>query len=429
VGGGPAGSSAAALLAQEGLHTVLLERASCPRNVVGESLIPHFWKFADRTGVAPKIEQEGFLAKAGGITVWRGRIHQFSFGSFGYARPAMHVERDRFDFLLLQHAVSCGTEAFDEVTATRVDLAEEDAPVVHFNDRRGGASQGGSIRCRYVVDASGHNVLLARQLGTRQLLMSESTKFMALWGYFDNARYVAADGRSYTAEHLRQTRPVTFVLSYEDGWVWHIPLRRNTSVGLVINTDRIRGLDREQQEQYFLATCARVPYLAPLLEPATYVPGSLSFMHDYSYYSTTVAGPGFFCIGDAAGFVDPIFSHGVQAAFYNASVCALAIQESLRHPRRTEAFRKLFETRVRQYYGFSRSLALGHLDSAGIDSDLVKSLMRSMSPTELEMMLVASSISDRSENFRRMAREAGVLGEFGEGFVSDRHQFLDELYV
>ena len=79
IGGGPAGSSAATHLAQAGIDAVLLERALFPRNQVGESLIPHFWKFTDMTGVSEKIEQECFLAKAGSITVWNDKIHRILF--------------------------------------------------------------------------------------------------------------------------------------------------------------------------------------------------------------------------------------------------------------------------------------------------------------------------------------------------------------
>ena len=82
---------------------------------------------------------------------------------------------------------------------------------------------------------------------------------------------------------------------------------------------------------------------------------------------------------------------------------------------------------ARQYYGFSRSLALGDLGGDGVDPVLVKALMKRMPPVELELMLVASCISDRSTNFRNMAKEAGVLGDFGDGFVSDRHRYLPAL--
>src|SRR5262245_183904 len=113
IGGGPAGSAAAALLAKAGVDVVLLEKVRHPRNTVGESLIPHFWKFADKVGVSPQIEQNGFLKKAGGITVWKGKIHQFSFEKFGYKRPALHVERDLFDELVLRHAETSGASVFE----------------------------------------------------------------------------------------------------------------------------------------------------------------------------------------------------------------------------------------------------------------------------------------------------------------------------
>ncbi|MBK8901264.1 MAG: tryptophan 7-halogenase [Anaerolineaceae bacterium] len=108
IGGGPAGSHVSTLLAQRGFDVVLLEKARHPCPMVGESLIPHFWKFMDMSGVTSKVKEAGFLSKAGGIMVWNGRIHQFSFRTFGYDRPALHVERDEFDHILLKHSASCG---------------------------------------------------------------------------------------------------------------------------------------------------------------------------------------------------------------------------------------------------------------------------------------------------------------------------------
>jgi len=115
IGGGPAGSSAATHLAQAGIDAVLLERALFPRNQVGESLIPHIWKFTDMTGVSEKIEQEGFLARPAALRVWNDKIHRILFSDFGYTRPGLHVERDIFDDILLKHAESCGAQVFNEV--------------------------------------------------------------------------------------------------------------------------------------------------------------------------------------------------------------------------------------------------------------------------------------------------------------------------
>ncbi|BBL71841.1 NAD(P)/FAD-dependent oxidoreductase [Methylogaea oryzae] len=406
IGGGPAGASVAALLAKQGVEVVLLEKARHPRPQVGESLIPHVWKYAEQTGAAPLIEQEGFVSKAGGITVWNGRIHRIAFAEFGFSRPALHVERDVFDELLLKHAESAGAQVFQQVAAQQAELGL-DRPRVSYLDRRGGDAREGSLTCRVVIDASGSSALLAGQFKSKRLIDSRM-RFLSLWGYFDNSRFVGADGRSYPAADIGKVRPVTFVTSFEDGWIWHIALRKLTSVGLVINTDRARAMDKAERERFFLDTLKRAPYLERLLESAEYVEDSFCERPDYSYYSTRLCGENFYCIGDAASFVDPIYSHGVLNAFYNAAMTALAVGESLKDPSRRARHAQLCESRMRQFYGFSRSLALGEFGGDGVDAELVRRFMRQVPKVELELMLAASTMSERSENFHRLARDAGL---------------------
>lgn len=406
VGGGPAGSSAAALLTKQGFDVVLLEKALYPRPQVGESLIPHVWKYAELTGAAPLMEQEGFVAKAGGITVWNGKISRIAFSEFGFTRPAMHVERDIFDDLLLKHAESLGAKVFQQVTVREADLSR-DEPEVKYLDRRGGDAVEGAIRCRYLIDASGSAGLLAGQFKSKRLVDSRM-RFLSLWGFFKNSRYVGADGRSYAAEEVGKIKPVTFVTSFEDGWIWHIAMRRYTSVGLVINTERARTMDKSERERYFLDTLKAAPYLDRLLEKAEYLPDSFSQRPDYSYYSTKLCGENFYCIGDAASFVDPIYSHGVLNAFYNASITALAIAESLKAPSYRARHAQLCENRIRQFYGFSRSLALGEFGSDGVDAELVRRFMRQVPHVELELMLAASFMSERSQNFHKLVHDADL---------------------
>ena len=406
IGGGPAGSSVAALLAKRGVDVVLLEKARHPRPQVGESLIPHVWKYADQTGASPLIEKEGFLAKAGGIAVWNGKIHRIAFSEFGFTRPALHVERDIFDELLLNHAESVGARVFQQVTVRAADLGL-DYPQVRYVDRRGDDACEGRLNCRFVVDASGPSALLAGQFKSKRLVDSRM-RFLSLWGYFKNSRFVGADGRGHPAADIGKVRPVTFVTSFADGWIWHIVLRKLTSVGLVINTDTARAMDKAGREQFFLDTLRRAPYMDRLLDTAEYVEGSFCERPDYSYYSTKLCGENFYCIGDAASFVDPIYSHGVLNAFYNASMTALAVCESLKDPARRARHAQLCENRLRQFYGFSRSLALGEFGGDGVDAELVRRFMRQVPPVELELMLAASSISDRSENFHQLVREAGL---------------------
>ncbi|MGR8930303.1 MAG: NAD(P)/FAD-dependent oxidoreductase [Gammaproteobacteria bacterium] len=406
VGGGPAGSSVAALLAKQGVDVVLLERAQHPRPQVGESLIPHVWKYADLTGVSPLLEQEGFVAKAGGITVWNGKIHRIAFSEFGFIRPAMHVERDVFDHILLKHAESQGAQVFQQVSVRGADLDVDD-PKVSYQDRRGGDAVAGNLRCRFVIDASGASGVLAGQFRSKRLVASKM-RFLSLWGHFNNSRYVAADGRSYPAEDVSTIRPITFVTSFEDGWIWHIAMRKVASVGLVINTDRAKGMDKSERERFYLDTLKKAPYMDKLLENAEYLPASFSQRPDYSYYSTRLCGENFYCIGDAASFVDPIYSHGVLNAFYNASMVAMAVAESLKNHAYRNRYAQICENRIRQFYSFSRSLALGEFGGDGVDAELVHRFMRQVPPVELELMLAASFMSERSENFQRMVNEAGL---------------------
>ncbi len=426
IGGGPAGSSAATHLAQAGIEVVLLERAEFPRNQVGESLIPHIWKFTDMTGVTEKIEAEGFLAKAGGITVWNERIQQIIFTDFGYTRPGLHVERDIFDDILLKHAQSCGAQVFTEVAVKNVDFSDAEWPLVSYTDKRQLGNENSSIRCRYLVDASGHSSLLANQFKTRHTISSEMN-FLSLWGYYKNSMFVSVDRQPYTSDKLDQVKPVTFVMSFEQGWVWHIVLRDKTSVGMVIPTQRTRGMDKRQREQFFRQSCEGLPHLSHLLKPAKFIEGSLQFRPDYSYYSDRICGENFYCIGDSAAFVDPIFSHGVQNALYNAAAATLSIEESLKNPKNRLRYSQLCESRMQQFYGFSRALSLGDFGTNGVNPGLVKNLMKSLPPLELELMLVASEMTNRSDNFRKLARDAGVLGQFEDSFRAGKSQKISTL--
>ncbi|WP_031434582.1 NAD(P)/FAD-dependent oxidoreductase [Methylomarinum vadi] len=426
IGGGPAGSSAATHLAQAGIDTVLLERAEFPRNQVGESLIPHIWKFTDLTGVSDKIEREGFLAKAGGITVWNDKIHQILFSDFGYTRPGLHVERDIFDDILLRHAGDCGARIFTEVAVKKADFGDSDRPEIIYTDKRGRGNSDGAIRCRYLIDASGHSSFLASQFKVRQTI-STQMNFLSLWGYFKNSRFVGVDRRSHPQEALARVKPVTFVMSFEDGWLWHIMLRDKTSVGLIVPTERTKGMDRRQREVFFKQTCARLPHLSALLEPAEFIEGSLQFRPDYSYYSQRICGENFYCIGDAAAFVDPIFSHGVQNALYNAAAATLAIKESLKNGKNRLRYSRLCESRMQQFYGFSRALSLGDFGCNGVDAGLVKNLIKSLPPLELELLLVAAEMTNRSDNVHRLAREAGVLEKFEEKFSGRNAERIESL--
>src|SRR5687767_13700480 len=123
IGGGPGGTIPAATLAKKGYDVVLFEKQRTPRYAVGESIIPHIWKYTDGIGASEKLRAANFIRKAGGTVVWNGAIRQMSFVSFGYASPAMHVEREDFDKVLLDHAGDVGTRVFEETAVLGADFS------------------------------------------------------------------------------------------------------------------------------------------------------------------------------------------------------------------------------------------------------------------------------------------------------------------
>jgi len=421
IGGGPAGSTVGTLLSQKGYEVVLFDKAKHPRYTVGESLIPHFWKYCEYTKVADKIDAEGFIRKAGGTVVWGGVIRQMAFKDFGYTRPALHVERDRFDYILLEHAREQGVQIFEEVSVLKANLNSGERVSVMY--RPSGENMSDEIACRFVVDASGQSAVLARQLGIR--VIDEGFRFMSIWGYFTGSKYVAADGKAYAFEHLRTIPPTTFVSNIDGwGWLWHIPQRESTSVGLVLPQEQMKAVKAtdEALEAYFLRRCYETPYLNRLLENAQYCEGSLHVIRDYSYRPTQLAGPGYFLIGDAAAFIDPIFSIGIVLAMYSAYTATWAIDRSFQRPSRVADNQAMFARQFQTRLEASRALALPRYGYGGQDGEMVKASIQFETALEQELMYVVSTLTTRSENFVEMVQNA-----HGQRVTSNKFRMLEEI--
>jgi flavin-dependent dehydrogenase len=418
IGGGPGGSTAATLLAQMGYDVVVIDKEKHPRFTVGESIIPHFWKYAQYTGAAQKLLDEDFIVKAGGTVVWDGVIRQMRFRDFGYDMPALHVERDRFDLILLDHARSCGARVFEETSVTTVDFAYPEMSTVNYrvNNR-----EPGSIKAKFIVDASGQSALVARQLGLRKI--DEGFRFMSLWGYFEDSLYVAADGNAYPFSELRRTPPTTFVTNVHDwNWVWHIPLRESTSVGITIAHHDMQGIrGTEQLERHFLQLCEQIPNLNRLLEDARFIEGSFHVIRDYSYLPTALCGPGFFLVGDAAAFVDPIFSIGVVLAMYSGYLASWAIDRSLRHPESASRNEAIYQGQLGTRMEASRALALPLYGADGKSQQMTEYMFKFETSLEQELMYVVSTLTTRSPNFVRMARGTDQL------ITSDKYRTIERI--
>ncbi|MEU3843837.1 tryptophan 7-halogenase [Streptomyces sp. NPDC028635] len=326
VGGGPAGATAAALLARQGHQVRVLERERFPRYHIGESLLPSLLPVLDVLGARERVEAHGFIRKTGAFYGWGGQEWSLGFDEPG--RPAAYsfqVIRSQFDHLLLEHARAQGADVREEVRAGQVMFENGGAagPPRRAVEAAwaGRNDSAGRIRFRHLVDASGRAGLLAtRHLHSRRV--HDAFRNVATWSYWrDAAPFAAAPSGAIGVFSLP-----------DDGWLWAIPLHDGTlSVGLV--TDK-RSFTRARQQAggslqgLYDEAIARCPMLAGLLTHARQV-APLKTESDYSYVSETFSGPGWFLAGDAACFLDPLLSTGVHLAMYSGLLAAAAINSML----------------------------------------------------------------------------------------------------
>ena len=399
IGGGPAGSTAANILAQKGYDVVLLDKVRHPRVTVGESVLPHVWGYLDLLGATTDIERANFIQKSGGTAVWRGVIRQMAIGDFGFKRPSLHVERDEFDDVLLRTAARRGVRVFEEVSVRAVELDAGERGVT-YADSRSGDDKRGRIRCRYLVDASGQAAVIANQLGIREF--DKDLRFTSVWGYYDNSAFVAQGGIICPWEMRRKIKPTTLQLGMGDwGWCWHITQKEHTSVGLVLAPSQaaeFKASAKTLEERFDLA-CRRLPIVEELLRPASLISGSVLAIRDFAYRPIRLAGDGWFLAGDAAAFVDPINSAGVITACYIGFSAATAIDGCMRKPGQREYFADVFSTLVRQRLALFRLSALP-VGQNSYPEDVAIALKAAQleRASEQELLLGQTILTDRREN-------------------------------
>lgn len=397
IGGGPAGSTAANLLAQKGYEVVLLEKVRHPRLTVGESVLPHVWKYVEAAGATEDIKRAGFIQKSGGTTYWRGVIRQTALADFGFRHPSLHVERDEFDEILLRVAERRGVQVFEEVGVQKINFNNGETDVT-YKDRRAGEE--GRISCRYIVDASGQGAVIANQLGIREA--DKDLRFMSIWGYYDDSAYVAQGGLICPWEKRREVKPTTVQLGTTDwGWCWHITQKEHTSVGLVLAPSEAAEFKAggDKLEARFDRACRKLPIIGGLLEDARLIPGSVRAIRDFAYRPTQLAGEGWCLAGDAAAFVDPINSAGVITAGYAGVAAAWLAEGCLGKPSKQAFFTDMFSTLVRQRLTLFRLSALpAGRNSYPQDVPIALRAARLDSSTEQELLYVQTVLTDRSSN-------------------------------
>ena len=315
IGGGPGGSSAATFLARAGKQVLVLEKEHFPRFHIGESLLPYNRRIFDAMGVLPELEKQGYPKKVGAqFHIGNGsKSLKFVFrnGKFTREPAAFQVERSTFDHLLLRHAASSGAEIREGWMVNKF-VNTSDGVIVQARSETGTTE---SVRGKFLIDASGRGNLTGNQEGLR--VVHPQLKKLAIFGHFKGVRLDEGEKAGDTV-----------IVRLADKWFWLIPISaEKTSVGCVMDQAEFQRTG-ELPPASFTRIWQSSPAMRDRMDKAELI-GLIHATSDFSYYNKRLTGTRLLRVGDAAGFMDPIFSAGVYLAMYSGQLAAEAVTKSL----------------------------------------------------------------------------------------------------
>jgi len=345
IGGGPAGSATATMLVRKGWQVTVLERELFPREHVGESLLPASIPILEELGALSAVENAGFLKKYGATMVWGSGDAPWSwyFKETSQRYPhSYQVWRPQFDQILLDNAKAQGVTVLEGHQVTEVIFDGDEAVGVEFINQQG---ETGEAQCRFVVDASGQSTLLARHLESRQ--WDPFFQNLAVYAYFTGAEPLPDPDQNNI-----------FIESYRYGWLWSIPLHTGrTSVGVVVDSATGQeGIQQNGAKVFLEAQLAQSNNTRAMLQNAK-MESEPTVVRDWSYTAEKMYGPGYIMAGDAACFVDPLFSSGVHLALMSGVLASAYVTTALNNPDMAEDAGQVYQELYLKEYNQFREMA------------------------------------------------------------------------
>ncbi|HEY2133439.1 MAG TPA: tryptophan 7-halogenase [Acetobacteraceae bacterium] len=335
IGGGPAGSTAAALLAERGLAVVMLEKAAHPRFHIGESLLPRNMEIIARLGLTDQVRAMGVL-KPGAEFVSDATGESVAFPFANSLNPSytysFQVPRAEFDAALFANARAKGARTVERSRATDIAFAPDAGPARVTAENADGTKR--IYAARFVLDASGRDSFMAGRLKTRRANKQNTTA--AAYAHYRGVARREGELAGFITVHL-----------VDDGWFWMIPLPGDVmSVGFVGDQSAWRGRTGTTGELFAERLLASASVAARMAGAER-----ISDIHstgNYSYCADSAWGEGFFMIGDAFAFVDPVFSSGVLLAMTAGELGADVACAWLKNPAAGRAAARRAEVLLRE---------------------------------------------------------------------------------